>query len=254
MSTDSGTLSKLSKKLSEIKEALHAHRKATVYDTKLLDKFSDLNALWGVMKQELESLGSTELCTAPEQKFEAIRKTAAGTRPNKARLKAQIKQATTAVSALKIKLDSQATPHDYLRLKVRVDALGDDVLRKVMQEAFRCWKLSRRACIVLSWCAVEAKMFAIYRRWTIAEIKALVDEANRKEIQNHDDLTIVSDTYLLRGLRAASLLNPTEYKILDGVCNTYRNIAAHAGMGKPITDAEVSSAVENMIVFLEKPI
>jgi hypothetical protein len=138
-------------------------------------------------------------------------KTAAGRRPSKARLKSQIKQGGTAVSALRIKLESQATPHDYLRLKVRVGALADDVLREVMQEAFRCWKLSRRACVVLSWRAVETKIFTIYRRWTIAQIKTLVDEANRKEIQNHDDLTIVSDTYLLRGLRAASLLNPTEY-------------------------------------------
>jgi hypothetical protein len=254
MSADAGILSKLSNKLSEIEEALRAHRKATVYDTKLLGKFDDLNALWGVTKQELESLGSPDLCTTAEQKFETIRKTASGTRPNKARLKSQIKQAATAVRALKIKLESQATPHDYLRLKVKVDALTDDVLREIVQEAFRCWKWSRRACIVLSWCAVEAKIFSIYRRWTIPEIKKRVHEADRKEIQTHDDLTTVSDAYLLRGLRDARLLTPTEYKVLDGVCNTYRNIAAHAGARKPITDAEVSSAVENMIVFLEKTI
>jgi len=256
MSADAGTLSKLSDKLSEIEEALRAHRKATVYDAKLLDKFDDLNALWGVAKQELESLGSADLYTVPEQKFEAIRKSASGTRPNKARLKSQIKQAATAVRALKIKLETQATPQDYLRLKVRVDALTDDVLREIMQEAFRCWKIwSRRACIVLSWCAVEAKIFNTYRsKWTMAEIKKLVHEADRKEIQVHDDLTTVSDAYLLKGLRDARLLTPTEYKVLDGVCNTYRNLAAHAGARKPITDAEVSSAVENMIAFLEKSI
>jgi hypothetical protein len=254
LSSDSGTLPKLNDKLSEIKEALRAHRKATVYDAKLLDKFNELNALWGVVKQELESFGSADLCAAPEQKFEAIRKTATGTRPSKTRLKLLTKQASTAVSTLKIKLDSQSTPHDYLRLKVKVDALADDVLGEIMQEAFRCWKPSRRACIVLSWCAVEAKMFNIYRRWTIPEIKKLVHEADRKEIQTQDDLTTVSDAHLLKGLRDARLLTPSEYKVLDGVCNTYRNLAAHAGAKRVITDAEVSSAVENMITFLEKPV
>jgi hypothetical protein len=213
MSAESGTLSKLSDKLSEIEEALRAHRKATVYDAKLLGKFDDLSALWGVAKQELEFLGSAELYAAPEQKFETIGKTASGTRPSKARLKSQIRQAATAVRALKIKLKTQATPQDYLRLKVRVDALTDDVLREIVQEAFRCWKIwSRRACIVLSWCAVEAKIFNIYRsKWTLPQIKKLVPESNRKEIQVFDDLTTVSDAYLLRGLRDARLLAPTEF-------------------------------------------
>ena len=86
------------------------------------------------------------------------------------------------------------------------------------------------------------------------QIKNLVPEANRKEIQVVDDLTTISDAYLLRGLRNARLLTSTEFKILDGVCATYRNIAAHASQKKSITDAEVSSAVENMIEFLEKPV
>ena len=88
----------------------------------------------------------------------------------------------------------------------------------------------------------------------MTQIKTLVKEANRKDILDYDDLTTVSDAYLLKGLRKARLLTPTEYKVLDGVCNTYRNLAAHAGVRKTITDAEVSSAVENMIAFLEKPI
>jgi hypothetical protein len=256
MSADTGILSKLNDKTSEIEEALRAHRKATVYGEKLVSMFDDLNALWNVAKQEFASLGLADLCADADDKFEAIRKTARGTRPSKARLKSQIKQAATAVRALKIKVESQATPQDYPRLKVRADSLKDDVLREIVQEAFRCWKIgSRRACIVLSWCAVEAKIFNVYRsKWTMAQIKKQVPEANRKEIQVFDDLTTVSDAYLLRGLRDARLLTPTDYKVLDGVCNTYRNIAAHAGARKPISDAEVSSAVENMIAFLEKSI
>jgi hypothetical protein len=255
MATDMGILSKLTNKTSEIEEALRAHRTATVYDEKLIGMFDDLNALWNVAKQELDSLGLAGFCSDADGKFEAIRKTAMGTRPSKARLKFQTKQATTAVRAIKIKVESQATPQDYPRLKVKVDSLKDDVIREILQEAFRCWGIwSRRACIVLCWCGVEAKMFSIYRRWTIPQIKRIVPESNRKEIQNFDDLTTVSDAYLLRGLRNERLLTPTEYKVLDGVCNTYRNIAAHAGAKKTITDAEVSSAVENMIAFLERPI
>jgi hypothetical protein len=256
MAADTSILSKVTVKLTEIDEALRAHRKATVFDAKVLGEFGDLNALWGVAKQELDSVGSANLYAAADQKFEMLRKSASGTRPNKVRLKAQARQAAAAVRALKIQLDAQATPQDYVRLKVRVDSLKDEVLREIMQEAFRCWKIwSRRACIVLSWCAVEAKMFSIYRRWSISEIKKKwVHEADRKEIQTHDDLTTVSDAYLLEGLRDARLLTPTEYKVLNGVCNTYRNLAAHAGTRRTITDAEVSSAVENMIAFLEKSI
>jgi len=247
-------MSRLLEKILEIKVALRTHRKATVYDERLLRMFDDLDALRNVAKQEFRSAGFAKICCDSDNKLEVLRKTSKGTRPSKSRLKSQLKSAESAIRTLKTTIESQATPQDYHRLKQRVDSLQNNVYHEILEEAFRCWKIgSRRACIVVSWCAVEAKIFDIYRsKWTIDEVKKLVPEANRNEIHVHDDLTTVSDSYLLRGLQKARLVTPTDYRILDKVCNTYRGIAAHAGQRKALTDAEVSSSVENMIVFLEK--
>jgi len=256
MTSELAILTKLSNMILEVKEALKAHRKATVYESRLLGLLSDLHSMWSVTKREVESQGLQELCSEPDNSFQAIQRIAAGTRPKKSRLTVEVRKAEAAIRDLRIKVETQAVPQDYVRLKVRVDALQNDILQGILQEAFRCWRIgSRRACIVLSWCAVEAKIFDLYRsRWNMQQIKNLVPQANRKEIQVVDDLTTISDAYLLRGLRNARLLTPTEFKILDGVCATYRNIAAHASQKKLITDAEVSSVVENMIEFLEKPV
>jgi len=249
-------MSRLLEKILEIKVALRTHRGASVYDERLLRMFDDLDALRNVAKQEFRSAGLAKIYCDSDDKLEVLRKTSKGTRPSKSRLKSQLKSAESAIRTLKTTVESQVTPQDYHRLKQRVDSLQNSVYREILEEAFRCWKIgSCRACIVVSWCAVEAKIFDIYRsKWTIDEIKQLVPEANRNEIQAHDDLTTVSDSYLLRGLQKAHLLTPTDYRILDKVCNTYRGIAAHAGQRKLLEDSEVSTTVGNMIDFLEKTV
>lgn len=255
MATSINNIRRIEDKILEIREALRIHRKATVYDSRIQAMFGELDALRSVVIQDLRSNGLETLFSGSDDSLKTLIGTASGTRPNKSRLMSQLKSGELAIRKLKTTLEAQSAPPDYYRLKLRVDSLQDGVLREILEEAFRCWWItSTRACIVLSWCAVEAKIFDIYRRWTIPKIKTLDPELNRNKIKVHEDLATVPDAYLLRGLRKARVLTPTEYNILNGVCNTYRGIAAHAGRRKPLEDSEVSTTVGNMIDFVEKAI
>jgi len=256
LAIDLTIISRLLEKIAEIKAALRTHRRKTVYDERLLRMFDDLDALRKVTEEEFRSTGFAKIYCDLGIRLDSLIKASKGSRPSKTRLKSQLKSAESAIRILRTTIESRSTPQGYPRLKQRVDSIQNSVYRDFLQEALRCWRIgSCRACIVVSWCAVEAKIFDIYReKFTIDKIKKLVPEADRREIHVPDDLTTVSDSYLLQGLQRADVLTPTDYRILDKVCNTYRGIAAHAGRRKPIEDTEVSVIVGNMIDFLERTI
>jgi hypothetical protein len=146
-------------------------------------------------------------------------------------------------------------PPRYAELKAKCSTIPNQTYRDFMQESFRCWENgTRRAAIVMAWCALEAKLFDIYEsKWTIEEIKDLMVEAKRSFIKVHDDLTYLSDDALLKGLKDNSVIGPAEYRLLSKVGKTYRDLAAHASLSRDILNDEVSASLGIIIDFLLKP-
>jgi len=181
-------------------------------------------------------------------------RTSESSRPSVTVLKSKFEKIRKYVRQSKLTFLSTNVPHRYAELSGQCAGIWNQVYRGFIEEALRCWiNRTRRAAIVVAWCAVEAKVFDIYQnRWTIDEIKRLIPELNRHNIKIHDDLTYFSDDALLTGLRDMSVLQSAEFRLLTKVCKTYRDLAAHASLKRDILDDEVSASLGIMLEFLSK--
>ena len=182
-------------------------------------------------------------------------RTAESTRPSVRVLKSRFEKIRKSVRQSKLTFLSTNLPPRYTELNRQSTQIWNQVYRGFIDEALRCWiNGTRRAAVVIAWCAVEAKLFDIYKnKWTIDEIKQLVPDSNRHHIRIHDDLTYLSDDVLLTGLRDTSVLQSADYRLLTKVCKTYRDLAAHASLKRDILDDEVSASLRIMLDFLSKP-
>jgi hypothetical protein len=205
---------------------------------------------WAVVKSSLDSSTSERL----EILFKSAMITAESTFPSVKLLRSRFDKIRKCVRESKLSFLS-SLPQRFSDLKAQCNKVGNQVYRGFLEESFRCWSSkARRASIVIGWCAVESKLFEIYGKWTIDQIKAFLDDANRRHIRFHDDLTYLSDDSLLTGLRVQSILSSADYRLLTKVCKTYRDLAAHASLQRDIHDDEVSASLRIMIDFLSKPI
>jgi hypothetical protein len=227
---------------------LRSHKAATISNRRFKQAFDRVLDNWTSIKFVVD-LGTG---SAIDDLIMSAMVTAESTNPSVRLLNSKCTKVRKLARTLKL---SRHLPTRYAELKAKSGAIPSAYMI-FLDEAFDCWiNGTLRAAIVTAWCALEAKLFDIYKsKWTIADIKKLVPEANRKAINVHDDLTYLSDDALLTGLRDASVLGSAEYRLLAKVCKTYRDLAAHASLKRGIYDDEVSASLAIIIEFLTKSI
>ena len=236
--------------VEKVLSVLKRHRRATISKEDFKAALEETLAAWAAVKPRLDS--SDEL----EAMFQSATKTAESTRPTVKLLRSKFAKIRKNVRDSKLSFLSTGLPPRYSELKKRTVGIRSGVCRGFLEEAFRCWiNKTRRAAVVTAWCAVEARLFDVYRTtWSIDQIKSFIPEAKRHFIKIHDDLTYLSDDALLTGLRDNSVLGSAEYRLLGKVCKTYRDLAAHASLKRDIHDDEVSANLQIVLDFLSRPI
>lgn len=235
--------------LDNLLSLLRRHPKATISSRNFKRDLEDTLQRWAAVKPLLSSPNEID------EIVQSAMHTAESTRPSVRVLRSEFEKIRRSVRQSKLTFLSTNVPHRYTELSRQCAGIWNQVYRGFIEEALRCWtNRTRRAAVVVAWCAVEAKLFDIYKnRWSVDEIKRLIPDANRHYIRIHDDLTYLSDDVLLTGLRDMSVLQSAEYRLLTKVCKTYRDLAAHASLKRDILDDEVSASLGIMLEFLSKP-